>query len=191
MTSRDPILDAAHRFRVAVNEGSVHSALMRDRQKWGQLCASMDAIQDTQCAIQAWAGGPASDDLGERYLRLYGVLQALFLQQDAVKHAAEAVGEEWEPSADLSEIRTIRNKSIGHPTKQGSKDLAFGVVQHSLRGGYFELTSFNLRDDGGEGIRSIDLTKLLREQSAAISGEMNHLAAVLEARASNVAASSP
>jgi hypothetical protein len=160
---------------------------MQDRQKWGQLCSSMDAIQDTQCAVRAWATSSSSDDLGERYLRIYGVLQALFLQQDAVRHAAEAVGSEWSPTGDLMDIRNIRNQAIGHPTKQGPHDASFGIVQWSLTTGSFELSSFSYPRTGTEFSRQVDLTKLADQQAVAVCQELSRLATLLEHRSGNVA----
>ncbi len=183
MTPRDPVLEAASRFRDAVNLSEVQPELMESEQNWGQLCSAMDAIQDTQSAIDAWRGGAATDDLGERYLRVYGVLQALFLQQDALKHAAEGVGEEWEPTEDLRAIRIVRNQAIGHPTKQGSQDASFGIVQWSMTTDSFELSSFSHRRTGGEFSRQIDLPQLADAQVRAVSIELNRLAALLERRA--------
>lgn len=175
MTWRDPVLTAAHDFRDAVNRSTVKAKLMQDRQSWAQLCSAMDVIQDTQCAIRAWAVGPSPDDLGERYLRVYGVLQAFFLQQDAVKHAAEAIGSEWTPPDELREIRMIRNQAVGHPTKQGKEDSSFGIVQMSLGTGSFELYAFGASRTGDDFRRRIDLHRLSDQQAATVCDALSVL----------------
>jgi hypothetical protein len=50
------------------------------------------------------------------YLKLYELLQALFLQQDAVKHLCEALAVPNDPDQfpRLRPIREARNASIGH-----------------------------------------------------------------------------
>jgi hypothetical protein len=57
------------------------------------------------------------EDLGLKYIYSYGLLQALFLQQDALKHLAEAFRLKYSASDTLMAIRTVRNASIGHPTQ--------------------------------------------------------------------------
>lgn len=58
-------------------------------EDWGLLCASMDLVEDTSLAIQNFEKfhleGPTKyQDDGEKYIRLYGLLNAVYLQQWAV-----------------------------------------------------------------------------------------------------------
>jgi len=85
---------------------------------WLQLCTSMDVIGDTELAIDAYRVNDYKDN-GMLYLAIYGLLQALFLQQDAAVNLCEVLNVKvniWEYEK-LKEIRTIRNNSVGHPTK--------------------------------------------------------------------------
>lgn len=52
-------------------------------------------------------------------MNIYGVLQALFIQQDAVTHLSEALGLPYTVDPLITQIREIRNDSSGHPTKRG------------------------------------------------------------------------
>lgn len=57
---------------------------------WEFICVAMDVVGDAVLAIQNFLqfslDGPTKyDNDGERYLRLYGVLNAAYLQQEAVK----------------------------------------------------------------------------------------------------------
>jgi hypothetical protein len=59
--------------------------------EWHVLCAAIDVLEDTQQAIQAFSVNNARKgrrSTGEKYLRTYGVLQALAVQQDAAKDLA-------------------------------------------------------------------------------------------------------
>ena len=61
------------------------------RFTWHQLWAALDVIEDTELAIEAYLQSKYPTDIGERYLRLYGLLQVLFVQQDAMRHVIEAI----------------------------------------------------------------------------------------------------
>ena len=58
-------------------------------------------------------------DTGERYLRIYGAMQGLFLQQDALSDLIKAIhpAKEIRRHDVLKDIREIRNASGGHPTQ--------------------------------------------------------------------------
>jgi len=61
-----------------------------------------------------------SNDDGDKYLKLYGVLQAVFLQQDSIRKLYEIflnVDFSPEPSSAWARIRNLRNLSTGHPIK--------------------------------------------------------------------------
>jgi hypothetical protein len=51
----------------------------------------MDIINDAESAMGAYLEHEFPSDTGERYLRIYGVMQALFLQQDALVDLIKAV----------------------------------------------------------------------------------------------------
>jgi hypothetical protein len=101
--------------------------LLKDNPNWNQLASSFDVIADTEMAIQTYNGLPAvGNDKGILYLMIYGLLQALYVQQDAVESLVRALRPnqtpryaiESEPQAE--EIRSVRNRAIGHPTVQGN-----------------------------------------------------------------------
>jgi hypothetical protein len=78
----------------------------------------MDAIGDTQLAVRAFLDEPTetrrSD--GWSYVIVYGVLQVLYVQQDAARTLAECLRLPFELPGELAAIREARNASIGHPT---------------------------------------------------------------------------
>ena len=59
------------------------------RFDWSKLCSSLDVIGDTAQAFDSYLKIDEPESLGEKYLNIYGVLQALFIQQDAVTHFSE------------------------------------------------------------------------------------------------------
>ncbi len=53
---------------------------------------------------------------GERYLHVYGVMQAFVIQQDAIRNLAKALGfPDLVDLTQLAHIRDLRVASAGHP----------------------------------------------------------------------------
>jgi hypothetical protein len=68
----------------------------------GQLRSSLDVIEDCQLALEGYSESRSSPKSGECYLKVYGVLQVLYVQQDAVGHLFEALGRPYTRSTCLS-----------------------------------------------------------------------------------------
>jgi hypothetical protein len=73
---------------------------------------------DAQLAIDAFNRKPLSE--GQRYLEVYGIFQAFFLQQDAIVNLAAALKlSEIKvfDDPDFSVVRALRNRYFGHASK--------------------------------------------------------------------------
>lgn len=174
-----PVCELERRLRDAVNLPEVQDRLMKNPRRWQQLCSSMDVIGDTESAIDAYRSSPSKQDVGHLYLVAYGLLQVLFVQQDAVKHAAEAIDLNWEFPEEILAVREVRNNAIGHPTKRGGKNSeSFGIVQISLSHDGFTLYSFDWdRPDAFQPIRFQELVAAQSKEVAhAITLMIQHLA---------------
>lgn len=112
-----------------------------DSDKVTSAQVSLNVAEDAMAAISCYLSGGIGNDVGERYLRLYGVLQAVFLQQDAISMLCKLFLGSWIepvlPSA-WQKVRTLRNLTVGHPIKRGGKD----HIERSF------LTQISLQDDG-------------------------------------------
>lgn len=114
------------RLRDLVNAPRGLQALTRNRQQWNRVCSAMDVIGDTELAIDAYVEHPPEKaSPGAVYLGVYGILQTLVVQQDALNTLAEELGLKFELPSQLSEIRSVRVASIGHPT-----DIRMGKDRH-------------------------------------------------------------
>jgi hypothetical protein len=104
--------------------------IQRHGLEWEMACASMDMIGDAQLAIDAFNRKPVSE--GQRYLEVYGLFQAFFLQQDAIVNLAAALRlseiKVFE-DPDFSVVRPLRNRYFGHPSKH---DWAKPTTYHGL-----------------------------------------------------------
>lgn len=171
-------IKAAERFRDAVNDRDFATRLESDRPKWNQLCAAMDALTDTAMAVAAFSELAPTSHKGELYLRTYGLLQCLFVQQDAVRAAAAVLGCKCDLLDRLSTVRDMRNATIGHPAKKtcGVERGSFGIVQATLGKRGFEWYPFDLaRWEAGERPRTVVFAELVAEQEQAICETLDRL----------------
>lgn len=146
--------------------------LLNDNMTWNQICSSLDVIGDSLLAIQSYIDNPFPSDTGLRYIFTYGILQALFLQQDAIAHLAEALGVVYKRSQTLSKIRRVRNAAIGHPTKQSvgegrEKERYYNYISRiSMNKSGFHLMRHSEKQT--HSIEDVDLSKAIEEQLAAV-----------------------
>jgi hypothetical protein len=111
-----------------VNEPRVHASLFADNARFRQACSAMDMIDDTSQALRAYAELCNSDvDKGTAYLVVFGALQVLYVQQDAVFWLCKSLGfpqaiasrpspDKWihaHGNEQLSEVRNLRHSSVG------------------------------------------------------------------------------
>lgn len=153
------------KLRNLINEPRRHADLRSDEHRFSQLCSALDVIGDTAAALDAYReSSPTSPPLGEAYLRTYGVLQALIVQQDALQHVAESLAVDYSMPDDLREIREIRNDSVGHPSRRGAAPgRAFNHISRvTLSQKGFDLLTF--RPGPPTQHRTVDLLSLTEKQ---------------------------
>lgn len=156
-------------IRDFINEPRKQFNLLNDLKFWHQLCSSLDVIGDSDLAIDAYINSDFGEDDGEKYLRLYGVLQALFLQQDAVTNLCESLGLQNNLIANpkLKDIRDIRNDSIGHPTKRGNYKSYHFISRVTIKKSGFQLISNY--ENSKTTVRDISVIDLIKEQREYLS----------------------
>lgn len=145
------------------------SHLMADRFVWHQLWTAMDVIDDVESALTTYLENEFPIDTGERYLRIYGAMQGLYLQQDALRDLIKAIDPAKKICLNdvLADIRDARNASVGHPTRQrikGNALSAHSIVQNSITKEGFTLHSYPYKD--GKFSRYIPVVELIKKQRA-------------------------
>ncbi len=142
--------------------------LLEDSSNWNQICSSLDVIGDTIYAIGSYEASEFPEDSGLQYIYTYGLLQSLFLQQDALRHLSEAFDIKLNPSPTLMEIRSIRNASIGHPTKQNQKGERFYnyISRMSLSKHGFDLLQHS--EHRNFDMINVDISAMVRKQLAEV-----------------------
>ena len=80
------ITDLEQHIRGLINAPRKHRAIFGDSAEYHKLCSCLDVIGDTELAFHAYEEMPDDPAPGSSYVLAYGLLQALVLQQDAVRH---------------------------------------------------------------------------------------------------------
>ena len=92
---------------------------------YARYYTSMYLIQDTAESVSSICTDGLSTDSLRAYVELWGTLQALIIQQDAIGELHTAItGQQLpkqSPQSAWQEIRTLRNEIAGHPIAQGNK----------------------------------------------------------------------
>ena len=113
------------------NQQPLLSAVAQTGSDWSQFMSCICAIQSTEYALEAYCAEISNQtpiEEGKAFLLVYGVFQALFIQQDAVINLCRSlkslnIDAPKDPGIKeaLDEIREIRN-DIGHPTNRFPSD---------------------------------------------------------------------
>lgn len=160
-------------LRDLINAPRRHTYLRSDEHRFSQLCSALDVVGDTEAALDAYLNSnPGKPSIGELYLRTYGVLQVLIVQQDAVQHIAESLSLDYAPPNGLPEIREIRNDAVGHPSRRGrAPGRAFNHISRpTLSQNGFDLLTFHSGSPPEH--RSIDLLSLVERQRQLVAAAL-------------------
>jgi hypothetical protein len=108
---------------------------------WNTLCSALDIVGDTELAFDSYLKQSRIEDAGLCYLQVYGVLQLLQTQQDAVADIGSALGIKAHNSPKLPHVRQIRSNSVAHPAaqKEDKTTKSHFIVRSSLTQHGFEL----------------------------------------------------
>ena len=117
---------------------------------WGIVTSALDALGDSCEALIVYEQLGLGDHPGEQYLRLYGLLQGVFLQQESIRALCRVfLGHDIKPAAasNWGQIREIRNMSVAHPiefTGAGSPDVRHMAISRiTLTDDGFDLYGWN------------------------------------------------
>jgi len=162
------------KVRDFINHPRLQHSLLRDKAKWDVLCSALDVVGDTELAIAAYTLLGDCDDVGFKYLVLYGILQVLFVQQDAAKHILESLDIPFpNTDPDIEYVREIRNSAVGHPTKRERRpkkkipQTSHSIARMSLQpSGFLLMTSPEI---GPHEMTQVSLPELLCRQRAGIT----------------------
>lgn len=163
--------ELSRNIRKLCNHPWKRELLLADKSKWYKLWASVDLINDTQHAIDFYINIPEKKFLEGGYLYVYGILQALYVQQDAAINLNQALFDESidfkKNYPELYIIREQRNDSIGHPSGRGKNNSdSFHIINGtSIVKSGFELMSHYPNKNKAFQISRIDINKCIDLQN--------------------------
>ena len=166
--------------RKHINTHRYQVALLVDSDNWNQICSSLDVVGDSLLAIESYRKGAYPGDFGLKYIYTYGVLQALFILQDAARHLSEAFTITYQPSQALIDIRNMRNAAIGHPTKQDHKGKRYYnyISRISMTKSGFDLLRHSRA--GQYNVMRVDLTASTTDQLQELAESFRKIVSTLE-----------
>ena len=133
----------------------------------------MDAIGDTQLAVQAFLDDPieGARSKGWSYIVVYGVLQILYVQQDAARSLADCLGLSSQLPEELTGIRDARNASVGHPTNY-RRAASTAISRVSLNPDAFKMLVF--KSGVRPEFRSVRVRAAAEQQTAVMAKFLTH-----------------
>ncbi len=185
-TNTQSIDELEQQIRAFINNPRKRHTLMQDTAAWNLLCSCLDTLGDTELAIRAYKQSHKPPTVADLYLLVYGVLQALFIQQDAVENLCQALVIDYVPDKLLKDIRDIRNDSTGHPSKRGSgKGHAYNFIgRSSLTKEGFDLMT-TCPDNRRPLFRHISIESIIKNQRDVIQKVLTEVLRKLKAEEAN------
>lgn len=163
--------------------------LLQDKSKFMQLCSVIDAIEQTELVINTFSFN-SYESTGDFYLGIYGFLQAMYVQTDAIKHLCQVLNIDeniTEKYSRLLEIRDVRAATVGHPTlknrhyihgeetieKKGEKKQTNSLKSYNFVSRAFlskeKITLISYYNDGSMKQKEIEPNELIADQQKFIS----------------------
>jgi hypothetical protein len=150
--------------RKYINTTRYQNDLIQDLSVWNQICSSLDTIGDTVYSITDYLSAEYPIDTGLKYIFTYGILQSLFIQQDAIRHLAEAFDINVDFNEKLRRVRAIRNASIGHPTKNKVNGTTYYNYISQITLSKYGFTLMRSSIDDGDKFIEVNLLSILTDQ---------------------------
>jgi len=163
-------------IRSYVNESRKKYLLLQNNITFDQLIVCLDTIEDAEEAITEFLSG------NQRfyYLSIYGIFQALIIQQDAVKYLNKALCSVdinlIKEYPELDNIRKVRNLAVGHPTKNHYK--TFNQISRiSIKNNSFSL--LKRYENGGSSLEEIDINDLILKQKEFVGNDLTKIIKII------------
>lgn len=155
-----------------------------NEDRYFAFCAAKDWIQDTADALDTHREQEFSKSASNAYLEFWGIMQAVFIQQDAILELQYSLtGERTLPRKCVApkwhEIRDLRNLSVGHPTKKGGKTVPRARCVTGRQSKSYNCIPLTIYSHGDVMSKDLNLGKLLEEYDTEASLLLDDLYSVL------------
>ena len=163
--------DKIRELRDLINSSICYKQDVWDRKDdgdWSKLWTAADNLEDTQLAIEEYS---SLKDFSR--LAVYGLLQSMYVQQDAISHLEKAIKiltPDWKKDyPELSNIRDVRNETIGHPISE--KGL-YTSISHTNN---LNILEYGVWSRDGFQHKSIDLKNIINIQHDLLIKEVDRI----------------
>ena len=164
--------DLIKRIRVHIQRLERMSLLIPNRKKWIGVTASIDVLEDSSWAIEYYVENDYPSDMKGKYLYTYGLLQALFVQQDAAESIYKVFFDEevkWSeeyPKAYV--VREMRNDVVGHPVNRKDSRFFIYLVQMYMKKESISYLKDNVKTSENEMIK-VNLMESIEDSAKCIN----------------------
>jgi len=132
MKNNSKVLEISNKIRESLHDSTIaKTKVLQKREKglWYQLWVCLDTINCSEIALLEFKDLKKEDFVKAPNLLTYGLLQTLYVQQDALSNLSESIFDKkinfWSGKyPSLSYVRNIRIITIGHPTKKNRNESA-------------------------------------------------------------------
>jgi len=160
---------------------------LANEEKFAAYYNSMYLLQDTTESLWNHRQSGFSENPLQAYLEFWGVMQAVFIQQEAIAEICEIVtGQRLNPWSikAWAEIRSVRNVCAGHPAKKDIPKTAPLTRSFMGRGfgGYDEIVYEQWQQGSGTTHPRIKLGALLDEYAIEAEALLNTVLSAMKKR---------
>lgn len=175
--------DLINKIYTHINRTEKQAILLANRQTWDRLTAALRVLEDTSWAIEYYLKNDYPTDFKGKYLYTYGLLQALFVQEDAINSINVALfDKEIDFKNDYPKayaIREMRNDVVGHPTYRCKTEFIY-LAQCSLSKNSFYYSKDNSSTCQSE-IIDVDVKAAINDQANCINAILKNAVDELDA----------
>jgi len=117
----DEFNQSVSEIRDVINDNLAFHTHLAKTEEWSQICSALDTLDDTALAMDAYWSvqfDPDAQNNGSAYLFIYGLLQAMCLQQNAIMSLAKCFDLTIKVANEypfMAQVREHRDWAVGHP----------------------------------------------------------------------------
>lgn len=175
--------DLIKRIRKHIQRHERMSQLIPVRRKWIGITASIDVLEDTSWAIEYYLENEYPQDTRGKYLYTYGLLQTLFVQQDAASNIYNVFFDktvDWKSLYPAAfEVRELRDDVTGHPLDR-RKHFFIYLIQASLKKESLSYIKENVDEKEISSI-DVDVMKSIEDSAKSVNRVMQEVLEKLDA----------
>lgn len=161
---KNKILESTDNIRQLLAKEHKFNEIRQNKIDFNKCYSSLDVIEDTQEAISYYKNNELLDNIGYKYLVIYGLFEAFYVQQQAIIDFADALKLDKQNikknHENIYQIREYRNDIAGHPTLR-DRDTKYSTY---LNRNTLEKNGFSYQKSNQDDFIEVDTLKCIKEQ---------------------------